>query len=100
MGVQFGAELATKISSVRGGNLYFIRDTADVESLFAKQLDYMVSELAHDLSISITPRAGLKIGGVYGVPGQLLGWQNETTVTRDRPDGVSRQSRRRHFLHA
>jgi Ca-activated chloride channel family protein len=80
VGVQFGAELATRISSVRGGNLYFIRDAADVESLFAKQLDYMVSELAHDLSISITPRAGLKIGGVYGVPGQLLGWQNETTV--------------------
>jgi Ca-activated chloride channel family protein len=80
VGVQFGAELATKISSVRGGNLYFIRDTADVESLFANQLDYMVSELAHDLSISITPRAGLRIGGVYGVPGQLLGWQNETTV--------------------
>jgi Ca-activated chloride channel homolog len=80
VGVQFGAELATKIGSVRGGNLYFIRDAADVESLFAKQLDYMVSELAHDLSISITPRAGLKIAGVYGVPGQLLGWQNETTV--------------------
>jgi Ca-activated chloride channel family protein len=80
VGVQFGAELATKISSVRGGNLYFIRDTADVESLFANQLDYMVSELAHDLSISITPRTGLRIGGVYGVPGQLLGWQNETTV--------------------
>jgi Ca-activated chloride channel family protein len=80
VGVQFGAELATKISSVRGGNLYFIRDTADVEALFANQLDYMVSELAHDLSISITPRAGLKIGGVYGVPGELLGWQNQTTV--------------------
>jgi Ca-activated chloride channel homolog len=80
VGVQFGAELATKISSVRGGNLYFIRDTADVQSLFANQLDYMVSELAHDLSISITPRPGLKIGGVYGVPGELLGWQDQTTV--------------------
>jgi Ca-activated chloride channel family protein len=80
VGVQFGAELATKISSVRGGNLYFLRDTADVQSLFANQLDYMVSELAHDLSISITPRPGLKIGGVYGVPGELLGWQDQSTV--------------------
>jgi len=80
VGVQFGAELATRISSVRGGNLYFIRDTADVQSLFANQLDYMVSELAHDLSISITPRPGLKIGGVYGVPGELLGWQEQATV--------------------
>jgi len=80
VGVQFGAELATKISSVRGGNLYFIRDDADVETLFANQLDYMVSELAHDLTLSITPRAGLKIGGVYGIPGELLGWQDDTTI--------------------
>jgi hypothetical protein len=32
------------------------------------------------LTISITPRPGLKIGGLYGVPGQLLGWQNDVTV--------------------
>jgi Ca-activated chloride channel homolog len=81
VGVQFGAELATRIGSVRGGNLYFIRDAADVDSLFRDQLDYMVSELAHDLSIRITPRAGLRIAGVYGVPGELLGWQDATTVT-------------------
>jgi Ca-activated chloride channel family protein len=80
VGVQFGAELATKISSVRGGNLYFIRDATDVQTLFENQLDYMVSELAHDLTLSITPRPGLKIAGVYGVPGQLLGWQNDVTV--------------------
>ncbi|HTU67915.1 MAG TPA: VWA domain-containing protein [Steroidobacteraceae bacterium] len=81
VGVQFGAELATKIGSVRGGNLYFIRNTADVDSLFADQLDYMVSELAHDLTVTLTPRPGLKIAGVYGVPGELLGWQDATTVT-------------------
>jgi Ca-activated chloride channel homolog len=80
VGVQFGAELATKIGSVRGGNLYFIRDANDVDSLFRKQLDFMVSELAHDLTVSITPRPGLKIAGVYGVPGELLGWQDATSV--------------------
>jgi Ca-activated chloride channel family protein len=80
VGVQFGAELATRISSVRGGNLYFIRDEADVDALFVRQLDYMVSELAHDLTLSITPRAGFRIGGVYGIPGELLGWQNDTTI--------------------
>jgi Ca-activated chloride channel family protein len=80
VGVQFGAELATRVGSVRGGNLYFIRDQADVDSLFKDQLDYMVSELAHDLTLSITPRPGLKIGGVYGVPGELLGWQDASTV--------------------
>jgi Ca-activated chloride channel family protein len=81
VGVQFGAELATKISSVRGGNLYFIRDEADVKQLFTGQLDYMVSELAHDLKLTIAPRAGLRIAGVYGVPGELLGWQDNASIT-------------------
>ena len=81
VGVQFGAELATKIGSVRGGNLYFIRDEPDVKQLFAGQLDYMVSELAHDLKLTIAPRAGLKIAGVYGIPGELLGWQNDREIT-------------------
>ena len=80
VGVQFGAELATKIGSVRGGNLYFIRDEPDVKQLFTGQLDYMVSELAHDLALTITPRAGLKIAGVYGIPGELLGWQNDREI--------------------
>jgi Ca-activated chloride channel family protein len=80
VGVQFGAELATKIGSVRGGNLYFIRDEPDVKQLFTGQLDYMVSELAHDLTLTITPRAGLKIAGVYGVPGELMGWQNNREI--------------------
>ena len=79
--MQFGAELATQISSVRGGNLYFIRDAADVKTLFTGQLNYMVSELAYDLKLTITPHAGLKIGGVYGIPGELLGWQDETSIT-------------------
>ena len=77
VGVQFGAELATKIGSVRGGNLYFIRDEPDVKQLFTGQLDYMVSELAHDLTLTITPRAGLKIAGVYGVPANC--WAGRTT---------------------
>ncbi len=81
VGVQFGAELATKISSVRGGNLYFIRDAADIKTLFTGQLNYMVSELAYDLKLTITPHAGLKIGGVYGIPGELLGWQDDTSIT-------------------
>jgi Ca-activated chloride channel family protein len=80
VGVQFGAELATKIGSVRGGNLYFMRNAADVDSLFKDQLDTMVSEVAHDLTVSITPRPGLRIAGVYGVPGELLGWQDATSV--------------------
>jgi Ca-activated chloride channel homolog len=80
VGVQFDAELATTIGSVRGGNLLFMRDEGDVKQVFHDEFDYMVSELAHDLTISITPQAGYNVAGVFGVPDGLLGWQNERTV--------------------
>lgn len=78
VGTQFDAPLATKVSSVRGGNLYFLRDKADVESVFAAKLDTMVSELAYDLTLSVKARPGYRISGVYGVPGDEL---------KSRPDG-------------
>jgi Ca-activated chloride channel homolog len=81
VGDQFGAELATKISSVRGGNLFFINSEQDVDKLFATQLDTMVSELAHDLTITITPNQNLSIAGVYGIPGEMLGWQGNKSVS-------------------
>ena len=57
-----------------------MRDGDDVRQVFRDDFDYMVSELAHDLEISVTPQAGYNVAGVYGVPNQLLGWQNERTV--------------------
>jgi len=80
VGVQFDAELATTIGSVRGGNLFFMRDEDDVQQVFRDEFDFMVSELAHDLAVSITPQPGYNISGVYGVPDGLMGWQNERTV--------------------
>ncbi|PVM93113.1 hypothetical protein DDF62_01925 [Caulobacter radicis] len=72
VGTQFDAPLATKVSSVRGGNLYFLRDKADVETVFAAKLDTMVSELAYDLTLTLKARPGYRISGVYGVPGDEL----------------------------
>ena len=81
VGQQFGAELATKISSIRGGNLFFVQNAQDVETLYDKEFDYMVSELAHDLRIEITAHPDYSIAGVYGVPGESLGWQKDRTVS-------------------
>jgi Ca-activated chloride channel family protein len=80
VGVQFDAELATTIGSVRGGNLFFMRDADDVKQVFHDEFDFMVSELAHDLTITITPQPGYNISGVYGVPDNLMGWQKKRTV--------------------
>lgn len=72
VGVQFDGALATKVSSVRGGNLFFIANEDEVKSVFEKQLDTMVSELAHDVRITMTPRQGYKLTGVFGVPDGLM----------------------------
>src|SRR5207253_365270 len=48
VGVQFGAELATKIAGVRGGNLYFFSDVTKMQKTFKEEFDTFVTELAYD----------------------------------------------------
>jgi Ca-activated chloride channel homolog len=72
VGVQFGDALAAKVSSVRGGNLFFVANRDDVKTTFEKQLDTMVSEIAHDVTMVMSPAAGMKITGVFGVPANVL----------------------------
>jgi Ca-activated chloride channel family protein len=76
----FGAELAQELSSVRGGNLYFFPNLHDMREKFADEFDTMVTELAYDLNLEITPAKGMKIVGVYGVPGSALVWRDDTIV--------------------
>ena len=74
VGVHFGAELATKISSVRGGNLFFFPSVSEMKKVFTEELDTMVTEMAYNMKLVVTPRRGMKVAGVYGVPGELLKW--------------------------
>ncbi len=80
VGVQFGAELAAKVSAVRGGNLFFFPDEAAMVKTFTEELDTMVTELAHDLDVVIRPAAGLRLVGVYGIPGEMLQWEGDRAV--------------------
>lgn len=72
VGVQYDGALATKISSVRGGNLFFIAGPDKGAELMRKEFRNMVSEVAHDLVITLTPHAGYRISGVFGVPDGLM----------------------------
>ncbi|HEU5072708.1 MAG TPA: VWA domain-containing protein [Polyangiaceae bacterium] len=72
VGTHFGAELATAISSVRGGNLVFFPNPAQMRARFEREFDTLVTELAHDFKLTIKPRAGIEIAGVYGLPGDLI----------------------------
>ncbi len=80
VGVQFGAELATEIASVRGGNLFYFPDHARMKKVFEEDFDTMVTELAYDLHLAIAPAKGLKIAGVYGIPGKALKWRDDGAI--------------------
>ncbi len=71
-GVDYGGELAAKIASVRGGNLFYVGDSDDVENLFDKEFDFMVSEIAHDMTVRLRPAPGLKVNQIYGVPNHMM----------------------------
>lgn len=72
VGTQFGAEIATAIASVRGGNLFFFPNVPDMEAKFKKDLDTMLSELAYDLKLKVWPQKGYKLVGLFGLPGDLV----------------------------
>lgn len=80
VGTQFGAELAAEISSVRGGNLYFFPDAGKMQATFRDDLDTMVTELAYDMELRLKPAQGMKIAGVYGIPGDAVTWEGDTLV--------------------
>ncbi|HTU10358.1 MAG TPA: VWA domain-containing protein [Allosphingosinicella sp.] len=81
VGVQFDATLATRVGSVHGGNLFFISSPEEVASVFERNLDTMVSQLAHDVRITMRPRDGYAISGVFGVPDGLMTEGEEGAVT-------------------
>jgi Ca-activated chloride channel homolog len=72
VGLQYDGALATKISSVRGGNLFFLENDGDARATMQKEFRNMVSEVAHDVTITMTPRDGYSISGVFGVPDALM----------------------------
>lgn len=81
VGAHFDGALATRVSSVRGGNLFFVPREGAATDLFAKEFGNMVSEVAQDLVISIDPAPGVKVGAIYGVPGELIADAGNGTVT-------------------
>ncbi len=81
VGRHFDAALATQISSVRGGNLFFVPQAGSGKELFEAEFENMVSEVAHDIAISIDPAEGMRVSGVYGVPGEMITDAGNGTLT-------------------
>ena len=81
VGTHFRGDLATKISSVRGGNLFFLPEEGSGASLFKREFASMVSAVAYDIAIAIDPAPGVKVGAVYGVPNEIIEDAGDGTIT-------------------
>lgn len=81
VGVHFDGELAARVASTRGGNLFFVDAAGDARELFVREFGNMTSEVAHDITITMTPPVGYAVTGVFGVPDGLMTQSQDGAVT-------------------
>lgn len=67
--IAFGQELVTKISSVRGSNYFYLNNAERTQEVFDEDFDFLVTPIAYDLHMALTPAEGFRVEAVYGVPG-------------------------------
>jgi Ca-activated chloride channel family protein len=67
IGLDFGAELGDTIGNQRGGNYVFLRGAEDVRTVFAEDFDFLMTPVAYDFNLAVTPGQGYKLTHAYGV---------------------------------
>jgi Ca-activated chloride channel family protein len=67
--IAFGQALVTKISAVRGANFFYLSNEERTRKVFDEDFDYLVTPIAYDLHMALTPAEGFRVEAVYGVPG-------------------------------
>ncbi len=68
VGIDFGQHLAYRIFQVRGANYFYLEDAGKISKVFDDEFDFMVTPVAYDIKIELTPANGAKVGDVLGVP--------------------------------
>jgi Ca-activated chloride channel family protein len=66
VGIDLNQDLVLAISKLRGGNYFYLKDAAKISTVFDVDFDYLVTPLAYDLQFRLEPKAGFRIGQVYG----------------------------------
>ncbi len=61
--IAFGQELVTKMSAVRGSNYFYLSNAERTREVFDEDFDFLVTPIAYDLRMAITPVGGLRGGG-------------------------------------
>lgn len=68
VGVGMGQELFTAMSHLRGGNAFSLFDNEDVGELMDDDWPWLVSPIAYNLSLDLTPSDGFTGSDAYGFP--------------------------------
>jgi Ca-activated chloride channel homolog len=71
--ISFGQELVTKISAVRGANYFYLSDAERTRKVFDEDFDFLVTPIAYELHMALTPAEGFRVEAVYGLPGVAPG---------------------------
>ncbi len=73
MGLGLGQELLNGIAHVRGANAFSVFDYDDLAELMEDSWPWMVSPIAYDLAVEVTPGAGFSVADTYGFPAREEG---------------------------
>ncbi len=68
VGVDFGQQLTYYITSLRGGNFFFLESPEKIRKVFDTEFDYLVTPIVYDLSITLPTPPGMRLRDVYGLP--------------------------------
>lgn len=68
VGVGLGQEFLNAITHLRGGNAFSLFNDDDVTELMSDDWPFLVSPIAYDLNVDVTPSAGFTITETYGFP--------------------------------
>lgn len=67
VGYNFGQELVLELSQVRGGNYFFLEDADRIHEVFAEEFKFLVTPLAYDFSLTMTPGLAYRLQSSHGV---------------------------------
>ncbi|HEY4179708.1 MAG TPA: VWA domain-containing protein [Kofleriaceae bacterium] len=66
VGLDFDEVTMQRIADVGHGNYYFVEDTAVLGEMFAKELSGLSSTVASNVTLTLTPTAGVTLDDAYG----------------------------------
>lgn len=98
LGVKFSTKLTARVGSARGCTVRSFSNPADLKLVIEESFEELVTPVAEDLEVVITPRRGLRIEGVYGLPRYLLSWDGTGRGLRLQLGALFRSPRARAFF--